>query len=224
MNIKDTSIIGVGDLVYNHRHWICPVTAISRDYITVIARHYGESSYPREDVHLIELTDDILKQLGWEEMNEGELDYEVDTLRPPKDFQLHMSDFYIRKDRLGGFYSICGNFGLKYLSDLNHLIRHKTRSFEIKYNEEKGIYIDFKTPSPIENTGESSDTLDKLCETLRHFAEDVCFDLRISPISTKYITTAYDIMEGQIHKEEGETPIESLKKMVDWTKEIKKKK
>ncbi len=224
MNIEDTSIIGIGDLVYNHRHWICPVTAISRDYITVIARHYGESSYQRKDVHLIELTDDILKQLGWEEMNEGELDYAVNTLRPPKDFHLYTPDFYIAKDFFGDFYSICGKFGLKYLSDLNHLIRHKTRSFEIKYNEEKGIYIDFKTTSSIENTVENSDTLDKLCETLKHCDEDVWYDLHISPSSSKYITTAYDRWEGQIHQEEGKTPIESLKKMVDWTKEIKKKK
>ena len=65
----------IGDLVYNHRKWICPVIAISEDSVTVIAHHYGECTYRWEDIYPIDLTDDIIKQLGWEEISETDLTY-----------------------------------------------------------------------------------------------------------------------------------------------------
>lgn len=58
----------LGDLIYNHRHWICPVTGINEECVQVIAKHYGELTYRWEDTYPIPLTEEIILQLGWKEI------------------------------------------------------------------------------------------------------------------------------------------------------------
>ena len=67
----------IGDLVYNHRMWICTVVGVDEEYVTVIARHYGRCSYNWEDIQPIPMTKEIITQLGWEEIKEGDPDYKI---------------------------------------------------------------------------------------------------------------------------------------------------
>ena len=54
-----------GDLIYNHRHWACPVVEVFDDRATVIAHHYGEETFKVEDLYPIELDDDFFKKNGF---------------------------------------------------------------------------------------------------------------------------------------------------------------
>jgi len=68
MEAKDLQI---GDWVYNHRKWECPILSIRRDYdseqyyVMVIARHYGEEEFRVEDLSPIPLTPEILEKNGF---------------------------------------------------------------------------------------------------------------------------------------------------------------
>ena len=67
----------IGDLVYNHRKWICRVVAVDKEHVTVIARHYGECPYKWEDIQPIPMSEEIITQLGWKEIKKGDPDYKV---------------------------------------------------------------------------------------------------------------------------------------------------
>jgi hypothetical protein len=54
-----------GDLIYNHRHWACPVVEVFEDRVTVVAHHYGEETFKVEDLYPIELDDDFFKKNGF---------------------------------------------------------------------------------------------------------------------------------------------------------------
>ena len=54
-----------GDLIYNHRHWACPVVEIFDDKVTVIAHHYGEETFKVEDLYPIDLDDEFFKRNGF---------------------------------------------------------------------------------------------------------------------------------------------------------------
>jgi len=55
----------VGDLIYNHRNWVCQVTDINKEHVTVIAQQYGETPYRWEDIYPIPLTTEILEKNGF---------------------------------------------------------------------------------------------------------------------------------------------------------------
>lgn len=63
----------VGDLVYNHRNWACPIVEIHKDSAVVIARHYGEEKFELKDLRPIPLTLEILEKNGLEKDNHGRL-------------------------------------------------------------------------------------------------------------------------------------------------------
>jgi hypothetical protein len=54
-----------GDLIYNHRHWACPVVEVFDDRVTVVAHHYGEETFNAEDLYPIDLDDDFFKKNGF---------------------------------------------------------------------------------------------------------------------------------------------------------------
>lgn len=54
-----------GDLIYNHRHWACPVVEVFDDRVTVIAHHYGEETFKVEDLYPIDLDDEFFKKNGF---------------------------------------------------------------------------------------------------------------------------------------------------------------
>lgn len=139
-DFKNTLILG--DLVYNHRKWVCPVVGLDSQYITVIAHHYGESPYKREDVSLIELTDEIIEQLGWKEIKEGDPDYRR-NISLEKEFKHpdYSKELNITKNSISGLYHILkGNITLRYVSDLNHVIFHKFND-RINWDEEQKFHI-----------------------------------------------------------------------------------
>lgn len=55
----------IGDLIYNHRNWACPIVEIHKDSAVVIARHYGEEEFKLEDLRPIPLTQEILEKNGF---------------------------------------------------------------------------------------------------------------------------------------------------------------
>ena len=61
----NTNELMLGDLIYNHRHWACPVVEIFDDRATVIAHHYGEETFKVEDLYPIDLDDDFFKKNGF---------------------------------------------------------------------------------------------------------------------------------------------------------------
>lgn len=54
-----------GDLIYNHRHWACPVVEVFEDRVTVVAHHYGEETFKVEYLYPIDLDDDFFKKNGF---------------------------------------------------------------------------------------------------------------------------------------------------------------
>ena len=54
-----------GDLIYNHRHWACPVVEVFEDRVTVVAHHYGEETFKVEDLYPIDLDDEFFKENGF---------------------------------------------------------------------------------------------------------------------------------------------------------------
>ena len=72
MEAKDLMI---GDYVYNHRNWECPIVEIHKDSAVVIARHYGEEEFRVEDLSPIPLTPEILEKNGWEKTPTGYVFY-----------------------------------------------------------------------------------------------------------------------------------------------------
>lgn len=70
--------IQIGDFLYNHRDWKCPVLSIRKEYdsdkyfIMVNARHYGEEEFRLEDLRPIPLTNEILLKNGFKKDTEGE--------------------------------------------------------------------------------------------------------------------------------------------------------
>lgn len=59
----DVKEIRIGNFVYNHYMWFCPVTEIFKNSITIDCGHYGEETYDVSDVYPIPLTQNILKKL-----------------------------------------------------------------------------------------------------------------------------------------------------------------
>lgn len=55
----------IGDLVYNHRNWICPIVEIHKDSAVVIARHYGEEEFKLNDLRPIPTSPEILEKIGF---------------------------------------------------------------------------------------------------------------------------------------------------------------
>lgn len=62
MEAKDLMI---GDYVYNHRNWECPIVEIHKNSAIVIARHYGEEEFLLSDLRPIPLTTEILEKNGF---------------------------------------------------------------------------------------------------------------------------------------------------------------
>ena len=132
------------DLVYNHRKWVCPVTGIDKKHISVIAQHYGETSYERETISPIPLTEEIIKQLGWQQVVEG--DEGFDSERKSTLSKQYKNPDYTKtlnithRDESGIWYILGGEFHMRYVHDLQHVLRH-TVTDDIGYNNEKGFYL-----------------------------------------------------------------------------------
>lgn len=58
----------VGDYVYNHRNWECPIVEIHKNSALVIAKHYGEEEFLLSDLRPIPLTPEILEKNGFKLM------------------------------------------------------------------------------------------------------------------------------------------------------------
>jgi hypothetical protein len=68
--MKTNKGLQIGNLLYNHRRWACPILEIGADRVTVIARHYGEETFLLEDMREIELSEDLIPKLGFEKENQ----------------------------------------------------------------------------------------------------------------------------------------------------------
>ena len=125
-----------GDLVYNHRNWICPVVGFDKDKtITVIAQHYGEATYDRSLIHPIPLTEDIILTLGWKVVsNQGD---EITYKHPWYTNVLNIT----RVELLGMWVIIGGNIAIRYLHDLQHILRHATEDDIIYDYENNELFI-----------------------------------------------------------------------------------
>lgn len=64
--MKTNKGLQIGNLLYNHRRWACPILEIGADRVTVIARHYGEETFLLEDMREIELSENVIDLLGFE--------------------------------------------------------------------------------------------------------------------------------------------------------------
>ena len=67
----DTTELKLGNLVYNHRLWVCEVIGVTRNTVEVIAGHYGEEIFTADTVHPIPLTMEIMQSLGYRMVDGG---------------------------------------------------------------------------------------------------------------------------------------------------------
>lgn len=137
MMINAKEMLMKGDLVYNHRKWVCPVLGFDEDSVIVNARHYGKSTYMLDDVSPIDITEDIIKQLGYEET--GTDNWHRKTFKHP----WYTSTLNIQIGSITGlFWIINGEFPIRYVQDLQHVLRH-TVAADIAYDDEKKEYYLF---------------------------------------------------------------------------------
>ena len=133
-----------GDLIYNHRNWICPVIGIGiKEDITVIAQHYGESTYKVEDLFPIPISEDIILKLGWKEIKESDPNYKIRIgLGKQYKHPSYTKSLNIIQTSLSGLYYILnGEVIVRYLHDLQHILHHTVLD-EIRYDYEKDdLYI-----------------------------------------------------------------------------------
>lgn len=132
------------DLVYNHRNWVCPVVGIDKKYITVIAQHYGESPYTRDLVNPIPLSEEIITQLGWKVVKEGDKGFDMKNKSVFKT-QYKNPNYtttlnIIHGENTGLWYILGGEFYMRYVHDLQHVLRHIVTD-DIGYDKEKGFYL-----------------------------------------------------------------------------------
>ena len=144
--IDPLNTIMYGDLVYNHRNWICPVVGSDYGHIAVIAHHYGESVYTRDLVSPIPMSDEILSQLGWKEVKKGDKGYCAELGCYSKQFK---HPFYTTVLSLGFnenthlYWIINGNIIIRYVHDLQHVLLHTVQD-RIEWDEEQGFHIVIK--------------------------------------------------------------------------------
>lgn len=126
MEAKDLMI---GDYVYNHRNWECPIVEIHKNSAIVIARYYGEEEFLLSDLRPIPLTQEILEKNGWEKCN-------IDVVDDDEQYGCAYGSFYVtwwRKVKLLSFYFEDKNAGLhyemiselptKYIHQLQHALK-----------------------------------------------------------------------------------------------------
>ena len=126
--IKPEDIM-LGDLVYNHRQWICPVTAIAKDHVEVVAKYYGVQPYIWDDMYPIPLTEDIILQLGWEEITPDNPKHKI-RIGLGKQFKHpdYTDVLNINQNSLTDMYwTLNGEICIKYLHDLQHVLHHTVK-------------------------------------------------------------------------------------------------
>jgi len=131
------------DLVYNYRN-ICTVIGVDREHITVISQHYGKSTHIRDLIRPIPLSEEIINQLGWVEVKEGDEGFDAKKKSVVKK-QYHNPDYIttlniIHGENSGLWYILGGEFHMRYVHDLQHVLRHRVTD-DIGYDTEKGFYL-----------------------------------------------------------------------------------
>ena len=105
----------IGDWVYNHRYWECPIVEIHKNSAIVIARHYGEEEFLLSELRPIPLTTEILEKNGFVYDSEDKL----------------FEDIYPRISMLYAQYRLVENGGINYgeMSEIKyvHQLQHALR-------------------------------------------------------------------------------------------------
>ena len=141
--INELKTLMLGDLIYNHRKWVCPVIGLNKDSITVIAQHYGESTYRREDNSAIPLTEEIILELGWEKLKESDEDFKRGIGKSNQyKHPWYTKTLMIVQNSLTDMYKcVDGEIVLRYVHDLQHVLHHTVED-EIRYDwENKKFYL-----------------------------------------------------------------------------------
>lgn len=126
----------VGDYVYNHRNWECPIVEIHKNSALVIAKHYGEEEFLLSDLRPIPLTPEILEKNGFEKSYSNILtadgykklpQYKYKNMAQVQDICRNLITISY-SDLEGGVYDIqCGIgshiYDLKYVHQLQHALR-----------------------------------------------------------------------------------------------------
>lgn len=124
MEAKD---LMVGDYVYNHRNWECPIVEIHKDSAVVIARHYGEEEFLLSDLRPIPLTPEILEKNGFKfnkEETYGSIQDVYKHYTKFFDFPLGKG-FYIEYDTVENTAHITDHWWIriKYVHELQHALK-----------------------------------------------------------------------------------------------------
>ena len=136
MNTRDLQI---GDLVYNHRLWVCPVVEILKDSVTVIAKHYGESTYRINDISPIEITPEILLNSGFRLVDAYSDVYENKTSRIIRVIKTSDGKWSISTTNVT-------DINIKYIHEFQHVLRISGIEKLFNINEEQYL---FNLPSQV---------------------------------------------------------------------------
>ena len=125
MEAKDLMI---GDYVYNHRNWECPIVEIHKNSAIVIARHYGEEEFLLSDLRPIPLTTEILEKNGFVE-NRGFTSWKFETDRGDLIDIYGVNEYHLSiniEDTHGsgkGYRWMLDNLTIFYVHQLQHALR-----------------------------------------------------------------------------------------------------
>lgn len=118
----------IGDWVYNHRNWICPIVEIHKDSAVVVARHYGEEEFKLDDLRPIPLTTEILEKNGFAKSTPSSGIHAIcyDLYNKKDKYNLTIADYNKYKRLLldvDSEDSECFNIKCDYVHELQHALR-----------------------------------------------------------------------------------------------------
>ncbi len=114
----------VGDYVYNHRNWECPIVEIHKNSAVVIARHYGEEEFFLSDLRPIPLTEEILKKNGFDTSDPEVKQYHF--TEDGQSYHFSLRQMYNQKDNKPNGYSFYA-FSVLTIIDYVHQLQHALR-------------------------------------------------------------------------------------------------
>ena len=130
-----------GDLIYNHRHWACPVVEIFDDRVTVIAHHYGEETFKVGDLYPIDSNDDFFKRNGFIDFVANQI--QMVFVDEENNLSIHVIRNLDKASNAKKKYLVCAKKGymdakipMSYVHEFQHLLSQAEVTMLLKVKEE----------------------------------------------------------------------------------------
>ena len=137
----NTNELMLGDLIYNHRHWACPIVEVFDDRVTVIAHHYGEETFKVDDLYPIDLDDEFFKRNGFIDFVANQI--QMVFVDKENDLSIHVIRNLDKASNAKKKYIVCvkkdymnAKIPMSYVHEFQHLLSQAEVTMLLKVKEE----------------------------------------------------------------------------------------